>query len=109
VEITYDNSLVDYKTLTKMYFNTHNPEQANGQGNDIGSQYLPAIFYSNDAQKEMAQKLIKELQSLGYKPATELIKASRFCPAENYHQDYYLKNGKKPYCHFYRPKFSEGK
>lgn len=109
VEITYDDSLVDYETLTKMYFNTHNPEQANGQGNDVGSQYLPAIFYSNDAQKEMAQKLIKELQSLGYKPATELIKASLFWPAENYHQDYYLKNGKKPYCHFYRPKFSEGK
>ena len=107
VEVTYDENLVDYETLARMYFNTHNPEQANGQGNDIGSQYLPAIFYLDEEQKRISEKLLSELRALAYKPATELIKAPRFWPAENYHQDYYIKNGKKPYCHFYRPKFGE--
>ncbi|MDD7984824.1 bifunctional methionine sulfoxide reductase B/A protein [Lentisphaera marina] len=107
VEITYDTNLVDYETLARMYFNTHNPEQANGQGNDIGSQYLPAIFYLDEKQKSIAESLLNNLRAKGLKPATELIPASHFWPAEEYHQDYYLKNGKKPYCHFYRPLFDE--
>ncbi|WDE97066.1 bifunctional methionine sulfoxide reductase B/A protein [Lentisphaera profundi] len=107
VEVTYDNRIVNYESIAKMYFNTHNPEQANGQGNDIGSQYLPAVFYGNDEEKRTIEKLIAQLKSKGYRPATDLISASEFWPAEDYHQDYYLKKGEKPYCHFYKPLFDE--
>ena len=107
VRVIYDGDKLDFETLAKQYFDTHNPEQANGQGNDIGSQYLPAIFYLNIEQKKVSESLLDQLRKKGLRPATELKQASRFWPAEQYHQDYYLKNGKKPYCHFYKPLFGE--
>ena len=108
VEVSYDSEKVSYEDLAKLYFETHNPEQANGQGNDVGSQYLPAIFYLDESQKVTANKLLAELKAKGLQPATELKPAVKFWPAEDYHQDYYRKNGKKPYCHFYNPMFKDG-
>ena len=99
VEVTYDENIVSFETLTKLFFEIHDPTQANGQGNDVGPQYLSVVFYFDDAQKATTEKLIAQLQLKGYKVATQLKKAVKFWPAEEYHQQYYEKEGGTPYCH----------
>jgi len=105
VEIEYDEEKVSYETLARHFFEIHDPTQKNGQGPDIGSQYLSAIFSSNDEEKEIIEKLIKELEDRKYDIATKIIEKSKFYPAENYHQHYYEKTGKTPYCHSYIKRF----
>jgi peptide methionine sulfoxide reductase msrA/msrB len=105
VEITYDPALVSYEELTKFFFEIHDPTQANGQGPDIGPQYLSAVFFSSDEEKATAEKLIKILKEKGYDVVTELIPGETFWKAEDYHQDYYVKKNQQPYCHFYQKKF----
>ncbi len=105
VEIVYDPLEVNYRQLLKLYFETHDFTQTDGQGPDIGSQYISVIFYTIQEQKEEAESIIKLLTGKGYKVATELREANTFYPAEEYHQDYYKKNGKKPYCHIYKKIF----
>jgi len=106
VEVVYDPSKTDYETLTKIFFETHDPTQVNRQGPDVGEQYRSAIFYLNEEQKEIAMKLKKELEDKGYKVATEITKATEFYPeVKDYHQDYYIKTGKTPYCHKYTKRF----
>lgn len=99
LEVTFDPSQITYEELTKLFFEIHDPTQANGQGNDVGPQYLSEIFYFDDAQKATAEKLIGLLQLKGLKVATQLKKATKFWPAEDYHQQYYEKEGGTPYCH----------
>ncbi len=101
VKVVYDSSLVDYETLTKLFFEMHDFSQTNGQGPDIGSQYLSAIFYNNEEEKEISKKLIELLNNKGYKVATNLISTlnAPFFEAEEYHQDYYDRHQKLPYCH----------
>ena len=99
LEVTFDPSQISYEALTKLFFEIHDPTQANGQGNDVGPQYLSEIFYFDDAQKATCEKLIAQLQIKGYKVATKLRKATKFWPAEDYHQQYYEKEGGTPYCH----------
>jgi len=106
VEIKYNPSIVDYETLAKLFFEIHDPTQANGQGPDIGEQYKSAIFYNTEEEKETLQKLIKILKNKKLNIVTKLIKAdSQFWEAEEYHQDYYKKHNKKPYCHSYVKRF----
>lgn len=105
VQVVFDPNIINYEELTKLFFETHNPEQTNGQGPDIGPQYRSAIFYANDSQKQTAQQLITILTQKGLKVATELKPATHFWPAEDYHQDYYAKTGGSPYCHIYRKLF----
>ena len=107
VEVIYDPKKITFEELAKLFFEIHDPTQTNGQGPDIGSQYLSAIFYNNEEEKEIAQKLIKELEAQGLKVATKLIPAKehKFYEAEEYHQDYYKKHNKKPYCHIYKKRF----
>ena len=105
VEITYDPNQVSYEELTKFFFEIHDPTQANGQGPDIGTQYLSAVFYSNEDEREIARELIEILKSKGYDVATRLIPAETFWTAEEYHQDYYQKKNQQPYCHVYQKKF----
>ena len=105
VEVVYNPDVTDFETLAKLYYETHDPEQTNGQGPDIGSQYLSAVFYFNEEQKETIEKLMKTLKDKGLKPATELKEATIFYPAEVYHQDYYFKHRKTPYCHKYKKLF----
>jgi peptide methionine sulfoxide reductase msrA/msrB len=105
VEVVYDTTKTTYEQLAKLFFETHDFTQLNRQGPDIGKQYRSAIFYLNDEQKEIAAKLINILKKKGYHVKTELTPASKFWPAEDYHQDYYKKNGKTPYCHIYRKIF----
>ena len=105
IEVVFDPSLTSYEKLARLFFETHDPTQVNRQGPDIGEQYRSAIFYTDDAQKETAEKLIEILSGKGYKIATEVTAGSKFWKAENYHQDYYLNKGGQPYCHGYQKRF----
>jgi len=105
VEVTYDPEKVSYETIAKNFFEIHDFTQTNGQGPDIGSQYLSVIFYSDAAEKAVAEKLINILRQKGYTVATTIKKATPFYAAEAYHQDYYERSGKVPYCHSYTKVF----
>lgn len=110
VKVVFDKDKTNFEELCKLFFEIHDPEQKNGQGPDIGSQYLSAIFYVDEKQKEIANKLIDILQNNGLQIATKLIKAQeegvqKFWSAEDYHQNYYHKNNKSPYCHNYIKRF----
>ena len=105
VEVVFDPSKTDFETLARLFFEIHDPTQVNRQGPDVGDQYRSEIFYTSDSQKMMAEKLIKILEEKGYKIATKLTLAGTFWPAEDYHQDYYDRNGKMPYCHGYTKRF----
>lgn len=104
-EVLFDPTVTDYETVLRMFFETHDPTQRDGQGPDIGPQYRSAVFYLNEAQKATAEMLIGLLKAKGYDVATEVLPAAVFYPAENYHQDYYNHKGSTPYCHGYRPLF----
>jgi len=105
VEITYDPSRVTYESLAKLFFEIHDPTQADGQGPDIGSQYLSAVFVSDKSERKTINKLIGILSSQGLKIATKIEDMKPFYKAENYHQDYYERKGSQPYCHAYVKRF----
>lgn len=105
VKVEYDPSIVSYEELTRLFFETHDPTQANGQGPDIGPQYRSAIFVANDSEREIAEDLIGILEAKGLDIATEVKDAATFWNAEGYHQDYYDNKGGTPYCHGYRKLF----
>ncbi len=107
VEVIYDPSKTSYEKLAKLFFETHDFTQLNRQGPDIGPQYRSAIFYLNEEQKQIAERLVRELRQMRYPVKTQIVPAGKFWPAEDYHQDYYNKTGKTPYCHIYRPIFSQ--
>jgi peptide methionine sulfoxide reductase msrA/msrB len=107
VEVIYDPSRTSYEKLAKLFFETHDFTQLNRQGPDIGTQYRSAIFYLDDEQKQIAERLVRQLREKGYNVKTEITKAGKFWPAEDYHQDYYNTTGKTPYCHVYRKIFEE--
>ncbi|MDR2981166.1 MAG: bifunctional methionine sulfoxide reductase B/A protein [Puniceicoccales bacterium] len=105
IEVVYDPLQTSYEELAKLFFEIHDPSQMNRQGPDIGEQYRSEIFYVNDAQKKTAEKLIQLLRTKSIAVATKLEPASTFWKAEDYHQEYYGKNGKTPYCHAYTKRF----
>ncbi len=105
VRIVYDATKIDYASVIKYFFEIHDPTQKNGQGPDLGHQYQSAIFYYDMQQKAIATELITILVQNGYDISTRLLPASIFWQAEDYHQDYYSKNYKTPYCHTYTKKF----
>lgn len=105
VEIVFDSSLTDYKTIAKIFFEIHDPTQLDRQGPDIGKQYRSEIFYTNTKQKEIADSLIEILKGKGFDIATKVTPASVFYKSEDYHQDYYQRKGTLPYCHKYVKRF----
>jgi peptide methionine sulfoxide reductase msrA/msrB len=105
VEVVFDPDIISYEELVKLFFEIHDPTQVNRQGPDVGEQYRSEIFYLNDEQKAVVEKLIGILENKGYKIATKVTKASTFWKAEDYHQDYYDKTGGSPYCHRYTKRF----
>lgn len=92
VQITFNPEIISYKNLLEVFWHVHDPTTLNRQGNDIGPEYRSVIFYQNEEQKHEAEKSKKETA------VTEIIPFESFYPAENYHQDYYLKNPSQPYC-----------
>lgn len=99
VEVRFDPAKISYEAVAKRFFEIHDPTQADGQGPDIGSQYLSAVFYTSPEQQQTTEALIEQLKARGYAVVTEVRPAARFWKAEDYHQDYYANNGKTPYCH----------
>lgn len=99
VRVRYDPARVTYEALAKRFFEIHDPTQANGQGPDIGPQYLSAIFVANDQERAAVEDLIGQLKGRGYKVVTEIKPMAPFYEAEDYHQDYYERKEKLPYCH----------
>ncbi|OGC93725.1 MAG: peptide-methionine (S)-S-oxide reductase [candidate division Zixibacteria bacterium RBG_16_53_22] len=105
VEVVFDPTKTDYETVAKYFFEIHDPTQIERQGPDIGEQYRSVIFYTDDNQKKVNEKLIEILRGKGLKVATKVIPAATFWEAEKYHQDYYEVTGKQPYCHIYTKRF----
>lgn len=103
VQITYDPDVVSFKELLQVFFTIHDPTTLNRQGNDVGTQYRSAIFYHDDAQKELAEQVIAEMTAAQLWPdpiVTEITPLETFYTAEAYHQQYYANNEYQPYCMF---------
>jgi len=99
VEIIFDENKISYKSLLKIFFNTHDPTQFDGQGNDIGSQYLSRIYFVSEEQKDIAKKYIESIVNNYDAPIiTKLYQENNFYVAEDYHQNYYRENSGQPYC-----------
>lgn len=105
VEVVFDPSRTSFENLAKLFFEIHDPTQVDRQGPDVGDQYRSEVFYVDDNQKATTEKLIGILKAKGLNVATKLAMAGEFWEAEDYHQDYYNKTGKEPYCHTYTKRF----
>jgi len=105
IEVEYDPDSVSYEALVKYFFEIHDFEQVDGQGIDIGTQYLSAIWFTNTEERDIAIKVFGELMQMGYHPATQIREAMTFFPAEDYHQDYLDLRQETPECHVYRKIF----
>ena len=107
-KITFDPSKISFEEMLFAFWQTHDPTQLNGQGNDIGTQYRSAIFYHNEKQKLLAEDYKKKLndEKVYDKPVvTEISPFSVFYKAEDHHQNYFNQNGNESYCQFVvRPK-----
>jgi len=101
VQVKFDPSKISYTTLLEWFWKLHDPTTLNRQGHDVGTQYRSVIFYHNDEQKRLAEKSRQLLEEAGTFTApivTEVMKASSFYKAENYHQDFYRNNKTYGYC-----------
>ena len=105
VEVIYDSSKISYKKVAKTFFEIHDPTQKNGQGPDIGSQYLSAVFTSDESEISTIKALFEELYENGFDVATQILPAAQYYKADEGHQNYYNKKGSKPYCHGYTKRF----
>jgi len=99
VEVTFDPTVVTYRALAKRFFEIHDPTQLNRQGPDVGGQYRSGIYTNSDEDRAVVDELIGLLTARGLSVVTEVEPAGLFWPAEEYHQDYYERTGRAPYCH----------
>ena len=101
VQVRFDPEKLPLDKLLDVFFLMHDPTTLNRQGPDVGTQYRSAIFYHNDAQREIAEKSKQKWSQSGKirdPIVTEITPASEFYPAEEYHQDYFARNPRNPYC-----------
>lgn len=103
VLVTFDTNKTDYDKIVDAFFRMHDPTQVDGQGPDIGEQYRSVIYFNSPEQERIA-KAVKERRAPKYAEpiATTIEPAPKFYKAEDYHQQYYQKTGKTPYCHTLR-------
>lgn len=99
VAVHYDSTVVNYPTLLKVFFGSHDPTTLNRQGPDRGTQYRSVIFYRNEKEKQLANNYIQELLDKGVYPkiTTEVVPFEAFYPAEDYHQNYERRNPDNSY------------
>lgn len=105
VQVTFDADKLSYEQLIHAFYRLHDPTTLNQQGNDIGTQYRSAIFYFNEEQKKIAEKVTKEVEAskVFKKPiVTQIVPMAPFYSAEDYHQDYLQKNPEGYMCHVWR-------
>jgi peptide-methionine (S)-S-oxide reductase len=111
VRVTFDPKLVSFKEILEVFFVIHDPTTFNRQGNDIGSQYRSVVFYHSPEQKAAAEQVIADLSKAAIYDdpiVTEIIAASTFYVAEDYHQEYFRNNPSQAYCAFVvRPKVAK--
>lgn len=106
LEIVFDSEVISFRDILAYFFQIHDPSTDNRQGNDVGASYRSEIFYTSDAQKDMALKTIDDVNKSGLWPApamTKVTKASDFWEAEIEHQDYLERIPNGYTCHFPRP------
>ncbi|MCY1083430.1 peptide-methionine (S)-S-oxide reductase MsrA [Archangium lansingense] len=106
VRVVFNPKLLTYEALLeKWFFRMHDPTTLNRQGNDVGTQYRSAIFYLSDEQRRTAEAVKARVNASGKWPrpvVTQIVAAGRFTPAEDYHQDYLVKNPGGYTCHYMR-------
>jgi peptide-methionine (S)-S-oxide reductase len=101
IQVIYDPTKVSYDELLEVFWKMHDPTQKNRQGNDVGPQYRSVIFYHDAEQKKLAEayKAKLDAEKIWDRPiVTEIVRFSKFWPAEDYHQNYYNNNSAKGYC-----------
>lgn len=101
VQVTFDPREVSFKDLLEVFFTIHDPTTRDRQGADVGTQYRSAIFTRSPQQRQVAEELIAQLEAEGVWRSpivTEVAPLEAFYPAEDYHQKYYLRNPRQPYC-----------
>jgi peptide-methionine (S)-S-oxide reductase len=104
LEIQFDPERISYEDILDYFFRLHDPTTANRQQNDVGTQYRSAIFYHDETQREAALRAIERAQKKWSNPVvTEVVAATRFWPAEDYHQDYLQRIPWGYNCHYVRP------
>ncbi len=105
IQVVFDPARISYEALLGWFFRVHDPTTPNRQGNDAGTQYRSAIFYHDEAQRRVAEMVKRRVDESGKwrRPVvTEIVPAGPFYPAENYHQDYLVKNPGGYTCHWVR-------
>lgn len=106
IEIIFDPKVISYRKILEFFFQIHDPSTENRQGNDRGTSYRSAIFYTNDAQKRVAEDTIRDVDASGLWPGkvvTEVAPAGPFWEAEPEHQDYLQRLPHGYTCHYIRP------
>lgn len=103
VRVTFDPAQISFRDILDVFFAIHDPTTLNRQGNDVGTQYRSAIFYHSPEQKTIAEQTIAAMnaaKSFPDKIVTEVVPAATFYEAEDYHQEYFVNNGRQPYCQY---------
>lgn len=101
IQVSFDPKVISLKNILEIFFTVHDPTTPNRQGSDVGTQYRSVIFYRSPEQKAIAEQVIQEIQTAKLWKATivtELIPFKAFYKAEDYHRDYFKRNGEQPYC-----------
>jgi peptide-methionine (S)-S-oxide reductase len=108
VEIVFDPARISFRDILEFFFQIHDPSTRNRQGNDVGTSYRSAIFYTSEEQKQIAEDTIADVDASKLWPGkvvTEVVPAGDFWEAEPEHQDYLVNNPGGYTCHFVRPKW----
>lgn len=101
VQVTFDAGVVSYERILELFWHSHDPTTLNRQGHDVGTQYRSIILTHDDYQQRCAAASREQARKLFRRPiVTEIEPLQRFYPAESYHQDYYARNARAPYCRF---------
>ncbi len=99
IQVQFDPTAVSFEKVLETFWDAHDPTTVNRQGADVGTQYRSIILYSNEHQKELAEKSKAEAQKHFSKPiVTQIVPLTKFYPSEDYHHDYYRSNPDQPYC-----------